>query len=303
MGTIDIIEKKVYNLYTIFQKNVFLFSGLSHKKQCKDLCMMTASTSSQAQDRQITAYADQVLRRYYDNYNGKTKASLRDTNRRAGEKAMLEPIVRGDLAAVRAVQERMLHFSLDRDVGQMSYNSLQQLRYTVVSCITLFCRAALDGGLPERISYGLSDSLIQTVDELDDAAVGPFLCAAMLIFTEAVRQNRFAGGHPTLRQCHEYIAAHLDEPIRLSQLAEACGRNPRYLSDLFEKELGIRPAAYIRKCKLEASRQELQYTRESIATIADYYAFPSASAYCAQFKQAYGITPQQYRKQPFTFKR
>lgn len=264
--------------------------------------MMTDSAFSQAQNPQIAAYTDKVLCRYYDNFNGKPKASLRDTNRRAGEKAMLEPIVRGDLAAVRAVQERMLHFSLDRDVGQMSYNSLQQLRYTVVSCITLFCRAALDGGLPERISYGLSDSLIQTVDELDDAAVGPFLCAAMLIFTEAVRQNRFAGGHPTLRQCHEYIAAHLDEPIRLPQLAEACGRNPRYLSDLFEKELGIRPAAYIRKCKLEASCRDLQYTRTGIAAIADFYAFPSASAYCAQFKEAYGVTPQQYRKQTISFK-
>lgn len=264
--------------------------------------MMTASTSSQAHDRQIAAYTDKVLRRYYDNFNGKPKASLRDTNRRAGEKAMLEPIVRGDIAAVHAVLDHLLRFSMDKDVGQMSYNSLQQLRYTIVSCITLFCRAALDGGLPERIAYGLSDSLIQTVDELDNAAVGPFLCAAMLIFTEAVSRNRFAGEHPTLRQCHEYIAAHLDEPIRLPQLAEACGRNPRYLSDLFDKELGIRPAAYIRKCKLEASCQELQYTRESIAAIADFYAFPSASAYCAQFKEAYGVTPQQFRKQTISIK-
>ncbi|MGN0998519.1 MAG: helix-turn-helix transcriptional regulator [Faecousia sp.] len=262
--------------------------------------MMTASAFSH--DRQIAAYTDRVLLRYYDNYNGKTKASIPDTNRRAGEKAMLEPITRGDLAAARTHLDKLLHLSTDTDVGQMSYNSLQQLRYTVVSCITLYCRAALDGGLPERIAYGLSDSLIQTVDELDNAAVGPFLCAAMLIFTGAVNRNRFAGKHPTLRQCHEYIIAHLDEPIRLPQLAEACGRNPRYLSDLFEKELGIRPTAYIRRCKLEASCQELQYTQTSIAAIADFYAFPSPSAYCAQFQEAYGVTPRQFRKQLCSFK-
>lgn len=32
LDTIDIIKKKVYNLYMIFQKNIFLSSGLSHKK-------------------------------------------------------------------------------------------------------------------------------------------------------------------------------------------------------------------------------------------------------------------------------
>lgn len=257
--------------------------------------MMTGQTMDPLYQRRIRSYTALVMRRYSDNQEGQFRPAPPDS-RRIQEKNMLGLITRGDLAGIEALVLGISRSSPESTFGTMSYNTLQQARYALVSSITLYCRAALDGGLPERIAYGLSDSLIQTVDELDSAAVGPFMCAAMLLFAEAVYRNRFAGHHPALRQCHEYIISHLSEPIRLEQLAQVCGRNPRYLSDLFQKELAIRPAAYIRRCKLEASLRDLENTSESITSIADHYAFPSASSYCAQFREFYGITPQQHRR-------
>lgn len=253
-------------------------------------------TSNAGFDRQIDFYLARTSRRYSDSLSALNSAAAQSGQRRRQEKTLLSLISQGDLPGLRDLIRRMGEDSFSLQVGTMSYNNLQQARYTLVSAVTLYCRAAVDAGVPERIAYGLSDSLIQTVDELDGiAAVAPFLCAAMLTFTDAVHRRRFTGSHPTIRQCHEYIIAHLHEPIRLTRLAQVCGRNPQYLSDLFQKELGIRPGAYIRRCKLQFSLEDLAYTQERIAAIADAYAFPSASAYCAQFKAAYGVTPRQYR--------
>jgi len=254
-------------------------------------------TASAAFDRQIDFYLARASRRYSDSFSALNHAAILSGQRRQQEKVVLSLISQGDIQGLRALIRQMETDSFSLRVGIMSYNNLQQARYTLVSAVTLYCRAAVDAGVPERIAYGLSDSMIQTVDELDGpAAVAPFLCAAMLTFTDAVHRRRFTGSHPTIRQCHEYIIAHLHEPIRLTRLAQVCGRNPQYLSDLFQKELGIRPGAYIRRCKLQSSLEDLAYTQECVSAIADAYAFPSASAFCAQFKAAYGVTPQQYRK-------
>jgi len=267
------------------------------QKMGKDLWTMPNYTSDAGFDRQVDFYLARTSRRYSDSFSALNHAAAQSGQRRQREKAILSLISQGDIPGLRALIRQIGSDSFSLQVGVMSYNGLQQTRYTLVSGITLYCRAAVDAGVPERIAYGLSDSLIQTVDELDGpAAVAPFLCAAMLAFTDAVHRRRFTGSHPTIRQCHEYIIAHLQEPIRLTQLAQICGRNPQYLSDLFQKELGIRPSAYVRRCKLQFSLEDLVYTQERIAAIADAYAFPSASAYCAQFKAAYGVTPQNYRK-------
>lgn len=254
-------------------------------------------TANAGFDRQIDFYLARTARRYSDSFSALSHAAAQSGQRRQQEKAILSLISQGDIQGLRELIRRAGPDLFSLRVGVMSYNNLQQTRYTMVSAVTLYCRAAVDAGVPERIAYGLSDSMIQTVDELDGpAAVAPFLCAAMLTFTDAVHRRRFTGGHPTIRQCHEYIIAHLHEPIRLTRLAQECGRNPQYLSDLFQKELGVRPGAYIRRCKLQFSLEDLAYTQERVAAIADTYAFPSASAFCAQFKAAYGMTPQHYRK-------
>lgn len=82
----------------------------------------------------------------------------------------------------------------------------------------------------------------------------------------------------------------------MAELGRVCALSPNYVSDLFEKELGMRPTNYIRREKMKYAAYLLKNSTTPIADIAELLAFPSASAFAAQFRSIYGITPYYYRK-------
>lgn len=65
----------------------------------------------------------------------------------------------------------------------------------------------------------------------------------------------------------------------------------------FKKETGESIARYILKAKLQESKMLLAYSDRSIADIACFLYFSSQPHFQNRFKQEYGITPLQYRKQ------
>lgn len=99
-----------------------------------------------------------------------------------------------------------------------------------------------------------------------------------------------------IRKCCEYINRHLHDEITLKILAGITGRSANYISDLFYKELGIRPTEYIRKTKLGYACHVLEIANLSVSAISDLLAFPSASSFISYFKAEYGVTPLQYKK-------
>lgn len=286
----------LYNLYIKSQKDTRFFGHIFTKIGKGELCDMPKYSDNPATDRQVQAFIDQASKLCEDNVSCPTLPSA--CGRRDMERALCGLISAGNIDRIAEVTRSFTAPGVKLESGLMSCDEMHQCRYLMVASVTVFCRAAIDGGLPEQMGYALSDSLIQVADTIESPQLtAPFMAATLVAFTEAVRQQKYSLNHPTLRKCHEYISAHLQEPIRVTQLAEYVSRNPSYLSGLFQKELGQSPAAYIRGRKLSASRWNLAFTRESVAAIADTYAFPSASAFCAQFREAYGQTPQQYRKQ------
>ncbi len=60
----------------------------------------------------------------------------------------------------------------------------------------------------------------------------------------------------------------LDQPIRVSNMAQSLGISPRHLSRLFYKEYGLAPKAYRMQLKLKQALQELQTTNDEIKEIA-----------------------------------
>ena len=91
---------------------------------------------------------------------------------------------------------------------------------------------------------------------------------------------------------------HLYSKITMNDLGRICALSPNYVSDLFEKELGIRPSIYIRKEKMRYAAYLIRNTSMTGADIAELLAFPSASAFSSQFREMYGCTPRQYRNSP-----
>lgn len=76
-------------------------------------------------------------------------------------------------------------------------------------------------------------------------------------------------GGTRLSRALEFIHAHLDEEIRISNVSAAAGVSIRTLQYEFARHLGIGPMTLIRREKLDEVRQELLKSRVGETTIAD----------------------------------
>lgn len=187
----------------------------------------------------------------------------------------------------------------DFRVGNLSENSLQQARFAVIASITLFCRTAVDSGLPENLAYSISDVYIQYLGNTrDEESIYHLFIQSFLEYCQAMQNWRLSDCSPQLKICCEYIMGHLYSKITMDDLGRICSLSPNYVSDLFKKELGIRPSIYIRREKVRYAAYLIRNTSMTGSDIAELLAFPSASAFSYQFREMYGCTPRQYRHLP-----
>lgn len=232
----------------------------------------------------------------------KTWDSLEDfsqaPSRRRIEKEFLNYISLGNPALAEQYIETLAESGqFNLGMGSLSENALQQARFAIVASITLFCRTAIDCGLPEAFAYSISDVYIQYLSNTkDEEKIYLLFVQAFLEYCQSLQNWRLSDCSPQLKICCEYIMSHLHTKITMEELGKACSLSPNYVSDLFEKELGIRPSVYIRKEKLKYAAYLLENTPLSSANISEILAFPSASAFTVQFREEYGVTPNRYRK-------
>lgn len=107
----------------------------------------------------------------------------------------------------------------------------------------------------------------------------------------------YSGGLPQrpLLQVLDYIQAHLDQNIKLADLAQLLGISQFHFSALFKQSMGISPHQYLLQQRIERAKQLLQQTNKSIMDIALACGFSSHSHLSNQFRQVTGVTPKTYR--------
>ena len=213
------------------------------------------------------------------------------------EKASLLLISTGNVAAAEARIRTANMEGLSMPLGLMSESALHEARYALIAGISLYTRTALEAGLPEVVAYNISDSYIRQIDKNNDpVSIFTLMLAALREFCQAVQDWSYRACSPSIRICCEYIMTNLHQPITCQDLSDVCHLNPNYMSDLFYKELHIRPMAYVRQQKLKHAHFLLSNSTLPVAAIANQFAFPSPSAFSVYFQKEYGMTPTQFRK-------
>lgn len=217
------------------------------------------------------------------------------SGRRAAEVASLKNIFLGEPDRLAALYEQ--EEAEEIAVGDLSDSSVKEALYLAISAITLYTRAAIDGGLPENIAYTMSDSYIRKADACGDSRqIIGLMQSASVDFASAVREWGLGNAGPVTRAVRAYVDSHLHEKIAMADLEKATGRAKNYISDVFAAETGMRPSVYIRLHRLYQAAYELKYTEKPVAEIAATLAFPSHSAFCTAFKKAFGCTPLNFRR-------
>ena len=89
-----------------------------------------------------------------------------------------------------------------------------------------------------------------------------------------------------------------EEALSLSNLSKELGYSEYYLSRKFREISGMQYRDYLRYRRLAFALKELRDTDNGILEIAVQYGFSSHEAFTRAFKEAYNITPSEYRQSP-----
>ena len=109
------------------------------------------------------------------------------------------------------------------------------------------------------------------------------------------RQSSCFVDRSTITRIVEYLRENLDQSMSLTEIAELFFLNKSHLSEMFKRETGKSFVQYKNEMRLEKAKTLLKETHTSIAQIGHQCGFQDAAYFTAVFRQANGVTPQQYR--------
>ena len=89
-----------------------------------------------------------------------------------------------------------------------------------------------------------------------------------------------------------------DEKLTLEKLSQFMGYSQYYVSHKFKEMSGMSLRNYLHYRKIAFALDDIKNTGEKILTIAVKYGFSSHEAFTRSFKEAYGVTPSEYRRSP-----
>lgn len=89
----------------------------------------------------------------------------------------------------------------------------------------------------------------------------------------------------------QHFAEHIENPIQISEVAEAVGLSARSLERGFKKATGQSPLSYYRKMRMKQARQLVLYTNDPVAEIAYMVGYATPGAFMRHYRETFGVTP------------
>ena len=158
-----------------------------------------------------------------------------------------------------------------------------------------------------HVFAGLLSSVADAMENLTDDQIRPIeLALSELLITSLADQSigTMAGATSTqnaiLHRVSQLIETRLGAPeVTISSIADEAGVSTRYLQKLFESA-GENFSHYVRLRRLERCRSDLinpLYSHLSISDICFRWSFNDAAHFSRTFRQQYGVSPRQYRRE------
>ena len=99
-----------------------------------------------------------------------------------------------------------------------------------------------------------------------------------------------------LRELQGWIAEHPGGDLSVEAMARRVAMSPRHFARAFRAEVGMTPARYVERVRLEAARRRLEESDDAIERVAGECGFGTAETMRRAFLRALGVPPAEYRR-------
>lgn len=151
--------------------------------------------------------------------------------------------------------------------------------------------------------YELADCVNQIIQHpLMNTATELRANSNLLRFLSLIADSTVVSGHratqrsPYVDRAIAYLAQHVTT-ASADQLAQAVNLDRSYLSTLFKQVTDLTPGQYIRNFRITKARHLLESSMLPIEKVAQQCGYDHANSFTRIFKQTYGMTPREYRRQ------
>lgn len=103
-------------------------------------------------------------------------------------------------------------------------------------------------------------------------------------------------GRGALQALQRYVQAHPAEPHSVASLADRAGMSARHFARLFTQEVGMTPAAFVERARVEAARRMLEEGHDTPKRVAARVGYAHADGLRRVFMRHLGVSPADYRR-------
>jgi AraC family transcriptional regulator, glycine betaine-responsive activator len=101
---------------------------------------------------------------------------------------------------------------------------------------------------------------------------------------------------PVIREALRLFESHIEDPLRIPDVAAAVDMSGRHFERLFKRETGQSPLRYYRNMRLSKARQRVLYSEDSLRDIATSVGYLKSTPMTRDYKALFGVSPKDERR-------
>jgi transcriptional regulator GlxA family with amidase domain len=153
------------------------------------------------------------------------------------------------------------------------------------------------------VTAGLDLSLTLVEEDLGREVAMRVAAQLVMFFKRPGGQMQFSRkgeaapvGRSALQEVQRWIAANPAEDLSVKNLAHRTGLSSRHFARLFQQEVGVAPATWVKDARVATARRLLESGEAVPKQVASQCGFANADTLRKAFVSVVGVTPAEYRK-------